>query len=302
MRPRVWMIGGKDKIWFLRRGLFAKYVVSLVGLVVFVLAVNGAMETWISYRATKTTLTDAMSEKAEATSKRIEQSIAELERQISWVTRASVVSLEQRPSDYPQLLNQVSAVSELSQLNGQGREQLRLSRTAISVGSNMDFSRDGRFTETVSRGLSYQPAYFTNSRPYMTIAVAHSGFNAGVTVAEIDLRFLSDFLSDAQVGKAAFAYVVDPRGQVLASSTKGPDIASDLSTLPQVATLMTPNGQALPSGTDADGHPVLTAASAVPKLGWTVFFEQPTAQALAPIRDQLVPVALLISVGAAGVT
>src|SRR5438445_7075675 len=107
------MIAVKDKkIWFLREGLFAKYVVSLVGLVVFVLAVNGSMETWISYRATKTTLTDAMSEKAEATSKRIEQSIAELERQISWVTRASVVSLEQRRSDYAQLLNQVSAVSQ----------------------------------------------------------------------------------------------------------------------------------------------------------------------------------------------
>ena len=291
------MIGVKDKIWFLREGLFAKYVVSLVGLVVFVLAVNGAMETWISYRATKTTLTDAMSEKAEATSKRIEQSIAELERQISWVTRASVVTLEQRRSDYAQLLNQVSAVSQLSQLNGQGREQLRLSRTAISVGSGMDFSRDGRFTETVSRGVSYQPVYFTNSRPYMSIAVAHSGFNAGVTVAEIDLRFLADFLGDAQVGKTAFAYLVDPRGQVLASSTKGPEIASDLSALPQVATLMTPNRQASASGTDTEGHPVLTASSAVPKLGWTVFFEQPTAQALAPIRDQLVRVALLIGLG-----
>ena len=63
-RTRVWMNGVKDKIWFLREGLFAKYVVSLVGLVVFVLAVNGAMETWISYRATRIALTDAMGEKA----------------------------------------------------------------------------------------------------------------------------------------------------------------------------------------------------------------------------------------------
>ena len=43
-----WMIGVKDKIWLLREGLFAKYVLALVGLVVFVLAVNGAVETWIS--------------------------------------------------------------------------------------------------------------------------------------------------------------------------------------------------------------------------------------------------------------
>jgi hypothetical protein len=47
------MIGVKPKVWFLREGLFAKYVVSLVGLVVFVLAVNGAIETFISYRATR---------------------------------------------------------------------------------------------------------------------------------------------------------------------------------------------------------------------------------------------------------
>src|ERR1700694_5601820 len=124
-RTRVRMIG-KDKIWFLREGLFAKYVVSLVGLVVFVLAVNGAMETWIGYRATRTTLTDAMSEKAEATARRIEQSISELERQISWVTRASVVKLEQRHADYAQLLNQVTAISQIFLLNGHCRHQLRL--------------------------------------------------------------------------------------------------------------------------------------------------------------------------------
>ena len=48
-----------------------------------------------------------------------------------------------------------------------------------------------------------------------------------------------------------------------------------------------------------DGHSVLTAANAVPKLGWFVLFEQPTAQALAPIRDQLVRIALLIGLGLA---
>src|SRR5258708_18881852 len=93
-RTRVWMIGVNDKVWFLREGLFAKYVMSLVGLVVFVLAVNGALETGISYRATKASLTDAMGEKADATARRIEQSISELERQISWVTRASARTLE----------------------------------------------------------------------------------------------------------------------------------------------------------------------------------------------------------------
>src|ERR1700724_4404750 len=150
-RTRVRMIGVKDKIWFLREGLFAKYVISLVGLVVFVLAVNGAIETWISYRGTRTTLTDAMSEKAEATARRIEQSISELERQISWVTRASAVTLEQHHADYVPLLNQAPGISQLSLLNGYGREQLRLSRTSIAVGSQADYSRDVRLTDTLTR-------------------------------------------------------------------------------------------------------------------------------------------------------
>lgn len=291
------MAGAKDKTWFLREGLFAKYVVSLVGLVVFVLAVNGAMETWISYRATKTSLTDALGDKAQGAARRMEQSVSELERQISWVTTASRDTLEKRRADYAQLLQQVSVVSQLFQLNGDGREVLRVSRQSTTTNGNADLVRDMRFTDAVARGVSYSPANFVDQRPVMSISVAHSGFNAGVTVAEIDLSFLSDFLSDAQVGKAAFAYVVDARGRVLASSSKGPEIGKDLSKLPQVAAAIAPGREGETSGTDFNGHAVLSAASTVPKLGWSVLFEQPTAQALTPIRDQLVRIALLIGMG-----
>ncbi|MCK1733119.1 GAF domain-containing protein [Bradyrhizobium sp. 138] len=291
------MAGANDKRRFLREGLFAKYVVSLVGLVVFVLAVNGAMETWISYRATRTQLTDGLEDKAQAAARRIEQSISELDRQISWVTRASQDTLEKRRADYASLLHQVSVVNQLFQLNGEGREVLRVSRQSTTTGSNADLSRDMRFTETVARGVSYAPAWFADRTPLMSISVAHSGFNAGVTVAEIDLGFLSDFLSDAQVGKAAFAYVVDPRGRVLATSSKGPDVGKDLSKLPQVAAAIAPGHEPDTSGTDFNGHAVMSAASIVPKLGWSVLFEQPTTQALMPIRDQLVRIALLIGMG-----
>jgi len=299
------MNGVEQKFWFLRGGLFAKYVIALVGLVVFVLAVNGGVETWISYRATKTTLTDAMGEKAEATARRIERSISELERQISWVTRASAIvrdnptrTLENHYADYVQLLNQVPAINLLSLLDGRGREQLRLSRTTVVRDSGVDLSRDVQMTEIFTRGVSYAPAFFRGIRPFMSIAVSHPGTN-DVTLAEIDLRLLSDFFGDAQVGRVGFAYLIDLKGQVLASSAKGPDVGKDVSTLPQVAAILRPDRGELASGTDADDHAVLTASNAVPKLGWFVFFEQPTARALAPIRDQLARIALLISLGLA---
>lgn len=291
------MAGANDKTRFLREGLFAKYVTSLVGLVVFVLAVNGAMETWISYRAIRTQQTDGLEDKAQAAARRIEQSISELERQISWVTTASRDTVEKRRADYAQLLQQVAVVNQLFQLNGEGREVLRVSRQSTTTGGNADLSRDVRFTETVARGVSYAPAWFAGRTPFMSISVAHSGFNAGVTVAEIDLGFLSEYLSDAQVGKAAFAYVVDPRGRVLATSSKGPEVGKDLSKLPQVAAAIAPGREPDTSGTDFNGQSVMSAASTVPKLGWNVLFEQPTTQALMPIRDQLVRIALLIGMG-----
>ncbi|WP_027583396.1 adenylate/guanylate cyclase domain-containing protein [Bradyrhizobium sp. Ai1a-2] len=287
----------KDKTRFLREGLFAKYVSALVGLVVFVLAVNGAMETWISYRGIKVALTDAMSEKADATARRIEQSITELERQISWVTRASTTTTEQRRADYAQLLGQVPQVIQLTQVNGSGRETLRLNRQTVTVASNTDFTRDARFTDTLTRGTNYASATFRDGHPSMSIGLAHSGFNAGVTIAEIDLGFLAGLLGDTQVGKSTFAYVVDPRGRVLAASANGPEIGKDLSKLPQVAAILASGGARPATGKDVDGNTVLTTSRAVPALGWSVFFEQPTAQALAPIRDQLARIALLIALG-----
>ena len=285
----------KDRTGFLREGLFAKYVVALVGLVVFVLAVNGAIETWITYRGIKSSLNDGMSEKAEATAKRIQQSLSDLERQISWVTRASSNTTDLRRTDYGQLLRQVPQVNQLSLLNAQGREVLRMTRQTVTLESNADFSRDVRLTETLSRGTSFAPAYLRGERPFTSITLAHA--DGSVTIAEVDLDFLSEFLIDAQIGKVAFAYITDSKGDVLATSSTGPEVGKNLSSLPQVAAVSRPGGVAPAAGTDIKGNAVLTTSSLVPKLGWRVFFEQETAQALTPIRDQLVRIALLIGLG-----
>ena len=291
------MSGVDNKVRSRRHGLFAKYVVSLVGLVVFVLAVNGLTETWISYRATKASLTNAMAEKAEATAKRVDLALSDLQRQVSWVTRASATGQEDRQADYAQLLTQAPAITQLYQIDGFGREQLRLSRTSITKSVGTELLHDPRFTEAITRGASLSPILFEGGEPTMSIAVAHSGFNTGVTVADIDLRFLGGFIDDAQVGRLGYAYIVDPRGRVLASSGGGPAVAKDVSALPQVAALIELGAQPLSSGNDIDGRSVLTASSVIPKLGWAVIFEQPTAHALAPIRDQVLRGVLLIGLG-----
>ena len=77
---------------------------------------------------------------------------------------------------------------------------------------------------------------------------------------------------------------------------RAPRSAKDVSALPQVAALL--RRTARPGLRHRHRRPFgADRVEAVPKLGWYVFFEQPISQALAPIRDLLLRIALLIALG-----
>jgi hypothetical protein len=106
----------------------------------------------------------------------------------------------------------------------------------------------------------------------MTMAVAHSGRNAGVTVAEVNLKLIWDVITAIKIGKTGYAYVVDDKGRLIAH----PDISrvlrnTDLSGLPQVAAAGDPSAAGADPAAivrNLDGHRVLSASAAIPKLGW----------------------------------
>src|SRR5437868_7828544 len=223
--------------WIRNGGLFAKYVIYLVGLVLVVLIINGAIEAWFIYRETKSTLITGMAEKADVTARRVEQFLADTERQISWVTRASAGTLDQRRSDYVKLIGQFpgGAVNQLYYLDGSGHEQLRVTHTTVSVGSNVDFSRALDFSETVDKGIGWGKAFFRSDEPYMTISVAHSGRDAGITVAEVSLRIFSDYVRTAQAGKIGNGYVIGPKGELLAATDSNRLLGTNMSHLRQDA-------------------------------------------------------------------
>jgi class 3 adenylate cyclase/HAMP domain-containing protein len=284
--------------WLRPSGLFGKYVVAFVGLVVFVLAVNVALETWSMYRETTVTVASAETEKAEATAHRVDQFLSEIERQISWVTRASVVTLEQRRADYAQLLQQASAIDELAQLDGDGREQLRVSRFDVAVRRGADYSRDPRFTEAIARGSWWSPVSFRGDVPYVMFAMAHPGRNAGVTVAELNLKFLSDFVTARDAGKLGYAYILGPQGRLLASSDTTWRLGTDLSGLSQVAAMIA-GAKPAAIGEDSGRHQVLVGAAAIPSVNLLVFFEQPLNQAISPIYGFLIRIGWLLGLSLA---
>ena len=290
-----------------RRRLFAKYAAAFVGLVTLVLLINGSLDVWFSYDEAKDAAVQLQHEKAEAAAQRIEVFIDEIERQIGWTTATQWASspIDQRRFDYSRLLRQVPAITELSQLDSRGHEQLRVSRLSMDVvGSDADFSTEPRFTEALARKVWFGPVYFRKeSEPYMTMAVAQSGRNAGVTVAEVNLKLIWDVITAIKIGKTGYAYVVDDKGRLIAH----PDISrvlrnTDLSGLPHVVSARSaPAAAAEPASIvrNLDGHRVLSASAVIPQLGWLVFVEQPIGEALAPLYTSLRYSGLLLILGLA---
>ena len=295
-----------------RRGkLFRKYVVLFVAVVTGALLANGVIEIYFSYVENKAALVALQQEKAQAAAGRIESFVRDIERQLGWVTQPQLASgpaaIEQRLLDYNRLLKQVLPITEVSLLDGAGREQLRISRLAMNViGSQADLSRDPRFTEAKPGHPYYGPVKFRKeSEPYMTLAVAGSGKAGGVTVAEVNLKFIWDVVSQIRIGRAGTAFVVDGQGTLIAH----PDIGlvlqkTSLAGLEQVkAALGAPvPGQPPASVTtarDAQGQHVLTAHATIVPLRWTVFVEQPIEEAFESLRASISRTALFLVLGIA---
>lgn len=282
-----------------RRGirirLFTKYVALFVAVVAIALLANGLFEVFFYYREHKAALIRVQHEQAEAAAAKIGQFVKEIESQLGWTAQLpwSGGSIEQRRFDALRLLRQVPAITELAQVDSTGKERLRVSRLAMdAIDSGIDLSSDPKFIEAVAHKVYYGPVYFRReSEPYMTLALAGARKDAGVSIAEVNLKLIWDVVSQIKVGEHGHAYVVGPEGRLIAH----PDISlvlrnTDMSGLAQVRAVLaagrpTPDG--LSEARNIQGQKVLTASAPIEPLHWTMFVELPVEEAYASLYASL---------------
>ena len=291
-----------------RGGLFRKYAAVLVALVGGALIVNAAIEMYYSYDESRQALIAVQREKAQGAAAVIEQFVKEIEGQVGWATGflPAGSGLEQRRFDFLRLLRQAPAITEVSYLDADGREQIKVSRLAMdTLASGADLSQEPKFAHARANKRYVSPVYFRKeSEPYLTLSIAGTGRSAGVTVAEVNLKFIWDVISRIQVGKAGAAYVVDERGLLIAH----PDIGvvlrkTDLSRLTHVALalnkLRDPSIAVPAVSRDRLGREVLTASAPIGTLGWLVFVDLPLSEALEPVYASLYRTIIVLACGLA---
>src|SRR5436190_5525420 len=291
-----------------RAGLFQKYFAFIVLLVSGGLVASGAIGLYFSYQETRNSLVSLQREKALTAAVRIEQFLRDIESQLGW-TALPHVSAERDPMmsrrlDFLKLLRQLPAVTEVVHLDGAGREQLMVSRLAMDrVGAGTDFSKEPRFVEARKNKTWFGPVYFRKeTEPYMAISIPEARDRPGVTVVEVNLKFIWDVVSRIKIGQKGLAYVVDEKGFLVAH----PDISLvlrkvNLSELPQVkeALAAAPDAESkeIPEARDSSGERVLSAYARVPQTNWRVFVEEPQAAVFAPLYDPILRTVFLLLAG-----
>jgi len=187
-----------------RASLFRKYVAYFFALVSAALIVSGIVGLHYAYAESKAQRLSLQQEKARGAAARIESYIQEIERQLGWMRLPDMgtATPEARRIEYLKLQRQVAAITEVSFVDHTGRERLRVSRYGMTVvDSNLDLSGNPKFVVPRDGKTYMSEVYFRKqTEPYLTMAVAGLTEAAGVTIAEVNLKFIVDVISDIKGG------------------------------------------------------------------------------------------------------
>ena len=289
-----------------RRGnrgrLFRKYLILILSLVMIALVASSAISIYFTYQETKSSLASLQHEKAIGASSRIEQYIRQVEQQLAYAAlpQLDANDVELRRIEFLKLLRQAPEVTDIAQLDAQGREQIAVSRLGMdNVGSGKDRSDEPAF-QGAKRGQPwFGPVYFRKeTEPYMTVAI-RSNDKGPVTIAEVNLKFIWEVVSRIKIGDRGKAYVLDGGGFLIAD----PDIGlvlrkTNLAQLPHVkVALMAASADDFEPAmvsSDLAGTAVLASAAPIAPLSWYVIVEQPVAEVYEKLNASIVRTVLLI--------
>ena len=280
------------------------------------LLISGGIGLYFSYQENKVALASLQHEKALSAAARIEQFVLQIEQQLAYAAlpQLGVEGLEQRRIEFLKLLRVVHAVTDITQIDAKGKEQLSVSRLKMDeAGTDRDWSGEPAFKNARPGQTWYGPVYFRKeTEPYMSIAVRSGGEAGAVTVAEVNLKFIWDVVTRIKVGQKGKAYVVDSSGHLVAD----PDIGlvlrkTDMAGLEQVKAALQPDSEDSLAmlAKDLTGTYVLTAFAPIEPardqplqgakptpLGWKVFVEQPVSEVYQALDATVIrTVALLVA-------
>lgn len=290
-----------------RHSIATRYAALVVALLCCALTIGGAVEVWTAHRERLTALEALQREKAQSAAQAVSRVFDDLRRSLDWATLAAPAGAGDAPAlrrlELLKLLRLEPAITTATLVDASGIEQVRASRIEPDrVASGVDWSHDSEFVAARAGRTAFSSVHFlAQTEPHLTVAAPSAGRDGGVILADVNLKFVWNVVSQIKVGQSGYAYVVDQQGRLVSH----PNISlvlqmTDLSRLPQVQAAIAMQGQGFDAdGRDPDRVPVLAAHAAIAPLAWTVFVEQPRAEAFAPLAASVGRGTLILSLALA---
>ncbi len=284
------------------------FVISLV-LVSSSLLVAGATELYLRYRESVVTISTLQREMAQGAAFKVQQFMQEIEKTMRLSTRTADLVEAGLTEAYRyqliKLLKAVPAITTVTAVDVNGRERFKVSDVQMVTHKDLKNRADDESFLRTGGGHSYfGPVYFVReSEPYADVAVPierYAGEIVGVLIAEVNLKYIWNVVSEIRAGETGYSYIVSADGDLIAH----PDITLVLSrrnlrSLDQVRLALTGAPGPFPAQPNFAGQEVFAAYATIPVLGWVVFVERPTAEVFAPLYGSLLRLGLILLFGLA---
>jgi signal transduction histidine kinase len=294
--------GSRSSGRLLRRTFLIAFLLVSGGLIT-----SGAVELYFRYRESVEAIGALQQEMAQGAAFKIQQFVQDIEKTLRASTQTPEIITAGLTEAYRfqliKLLRVAPAVTTVTVVDVAGLEQLRVSRVQMVRVEDLEYRLgDEAFIRARQGRAFFSPVYFVRqSEPYMRIAVPIERFAGdiiGVLIAEVNLKYIWEVISQIKVGQTGYAYVVSRDGDLIAH----PDISlvlqkRSLKGLGQVQAALAGASEPLTAQPNLAGQNVFPAYAPIPDLGWAVLVERPAAEAYAPLYASMRRTAVLLLIG-----
>ena len=293
-------IGGGGRL--LRRTFLIALILVSGGLIT-----SGAIELFFRYRESVEGIGSLQREMAQGVAFKIQQFVQDIEKTLRASTQTPEIVTSGLTEAYRfqliKLLRVAPAITTATAVDANGGEQLKVSRVQMVRPEDLrDRTSDEAFVAARKGASFFSPVYFVrHSEPHMRIAVPierFAGNVVGVLIAEVNLKYIWEVISQIKVGKTGYAYVVSREGDLIAH----PDISlvlqkRSLKGLNQVQSALAGTSGPFVAQPNLAGQQVFPAYASIPDLGWAVLVERSAAEAYAPLYGSMMRTAILLLIG-----
>ncbi|MDP3013357.1 MAG: GAF domain-containing protein, partial [Candidatus Subteraquimicrobiales bacterium] len=194
------------------------------------------------------------------------------------------------------LLKEIPALSQVVLVDTIGKEKIKLSRyhhfTSKELG---DVSSKKAFAAALG-GRNYSgKVYIVEAEPYFELAipVVSEKKVIGVVLAELNLKYFWDLLSDFKVGEKGITYLIDEEGRIIAHPDLSLVFKRTKTSYPHFQTEGSEAGIFVPYE-NVSGIRVVGSCVIIEGLGWYVVAEQPLSEVYHELNMMKLNISLLL--------